>query len=858
MKRYDALWDHLLMKGAGDIRALLTLNTDVAMGCTLAVRASLTKPSLLRQASLHFPLTHLGLSVNQSIRLFNPSDQNVVVQLHLAHSDLSDGDAKDGGEDSSSFHVSSELMAGSVIPPHGQAEFGPIFFTPLLRKQLSATLYIRNNLTLMQTVVIKGEGGSGKLVFEDAGVQKDSLNIIIDEVALGLNKQQIPALPPSGFEVLRTFIARNSGNLPLFIQEFSIDGGGCQQFGFRLHNCGKFSLKPGEHTSFTVSYRPDFSSSLVKHQLVVTSSLGTTHVPLLATISPHLLPVLNSLQPPLPWETSMRSLGLNSAVIGGILLAAFAAFEWNKAPSTQKAVPSALPAAVSSVQSVSSSSETDASKSKTVADGVEPESGTVAKSSTVPSASAASTKSKKSSKEKPRRDSLEGSSPASQSAVSVTGDEVPLHNGATANKKQQQSERDRSDSLESVSSVSSTQSQSQPAAENKNVTFAEKPVELEKKQSPPDLKKQAPGILKHSKTFPSAASSVDSNPPMPAQSRAPLSLPPNSKPSTSASPNSVAAGSEPKHQTQSAAAGSLGDSKVTQNGRVSPSSEPSKPAASGKSAPIATQQPYVSAAVKSGAAVSTPSPPAVVLPGGIAHLQPAVTAADRSRGDTLEWNVAMDSSDGIEGHVAPGPSTLHSIDKMYRSMTNLPASFSQSNQPGIRPSAGDATVSQSVLDDAVLKAKAKEKIKQFVVGDANSSSSFIPGSQQFGGSSRPPAPVTRAFSAPAASISQPSLASNQSWQMPSFAPDTSFPAQQQSFPASNRPLNDLSSIWGGAPSATPAPFAAALSTSTWGLPGSFSSVQPQQQQSNGTDHVAVPQQPSALDESLFFFDTIEE
>ncbi len=861
MKRYDALWDHLLMKGAGDIRALLTLNTDVAMGCTLAVRASLTKPSLLRQASLHFPLTHLGLSVNQSIRLFNPSDQNVVVQLHLAHSDLSENDAKDGGEDSSSFHVSPELMAGAVIPPHGQADFGPIFFTPLLRKQLSATLYIRNNLTLMQTVVIKGEGGSGKLVFEDAGVQKDSLNIIIDEVALGLNKQQVPVLPPSGFEVLRTFIARNSGNLPLFIQEFSIDGGGCQNFGFRLHNCGKFSLKPGEHTSFTVSYRPDFSSSLIKRQLVVTSSLGTTQVPLLATISPHLLPVLNSLQPPLPWESAMRSLGLNSAVIGGILLVAFAAHEWNKGPTSENATSPALPV-VSSVESAPPSSATDASKSKLVSECAEPEIGAntraflflcfvitslAAKSSTVTAASTAPTKSKKS-KEKLRRDSLD-----SQSAASPATDDALLTSNVPVNKKQPQSQRDRSDSLESASSQSSTQSQPQPVVENKNVSFAEKPVELEKKQSPPDLKKQAPSILKQSKTPPST-SSFDSNSSVPAPTRAVPPPPSNGKPAAAPS-NPVSAGSDPKAQSPSVTTGSLGDPKASQIGSVSSTSEPNKSASSGKSASVATQQLQTSASI----AKATASQPAVVLPNGIAHLQPAVTAADRSRGDTLEWNVALDSSDGVEGLVPPGPSTLHSIDKMYRSMSALPSSFSQSTQPAVRSSVGEASVSQSVLDDAVLKAKAKEKIKQFVVGDANTAASFVPGAQQFASSSRPPASVTRAFSAPPAAISQPSLTSSQSWQMPAFVPENSFPTQQQSFPAPSRPLNDLSSIWSGASAATPAPFAAALSTSTWGLAGSYSSVSPQQQQqSNIAEHVAVPQQPSALDESLFFFESIDE
>jgi hypothetical protein len=476
-----------------------------------------------------------------------------------------------------------------------------------------------------------------------------------------------------------------------------------------------------------------------------------------------------------------------------------------------------------------------------------------AKLSSVP-AVAASTKSKKN-KDKTRRDSLD-----SQSAASPAADESPSASIAPANKKHPHSQRDRSDSLESASSQSSTQSQSQHVAENKNVSFAEKPVELEKKQSPPDLKKQAPSILKQSKTPPSA-SSVDANPSASAPSRAAPPLHSNGKSTATAPSSSVSSGSESKSQSQVvaqsqvAAAGSLGDPKASQNGRVSPASEPNKSAAPTKSVPAATQQPQVSAPI----AKAAPPKPAVVLPNGIAHLQPAVSAADRSRGDTLEWNVALDSSDGIEGLVPPGPSTLHSIDKMYRSMSAVPSSFSQSTQPAVRSSVGDASVPQSVLDDAVLKAKAKEKIKQFVVGDASAASSFVPGAQQFVASSRAPAPVTRAFSAPPAAIPQPSHASNQSWQIPAFVPENSFPTQQQSFPSSNRPLNDLSSIWGGAPSATPAPFTATLATSTWGLAGSFSSVPPPppQQPPSIAENVAAPQ-PSPLDESLFFFESIDE
>jgi len=403
---------------------------------------------------------------------------------------------------------------------------------------------------------------------------------------------------------------------------------------------------------------------------------------------------------------------------------------------------------------------------------------------------------------------------------------------------------------------SQASTQSQPVVENKNVSFAEKPIELEKKHSPPDSKKQTTGILKQSKSTPPAAASSDSNATASPSFRTTAPPPSNTKPAAVAPSNHASFGTDQKHSTSAvAAANAAGDAKAAQNGKSSLASGPGKLVSSGSSIPVATQQSYTSASsVKVGAPLSTPSLPMNILPGNIAHLQPAVTSADSSRGDTLEWNVAMDSSDGVDMLAAPGPSTLHSIDKMYRSMT-MPPSFSQSTLPTIRPSLADAAAPQSTLDEAALKAKAREKIKQFVVGDINSSS-FASNAPQFVSSSRPA--VTRSFSAPSGSISQPSLASNQSWQMPSFVTDNSFASQQQAFPAPNRPLADtISSIWGGTPSAAPAPFAAPLSTSSWGLGGPFSSVSPQQDVTV-SQISGLQQQPSVADENLFFFESIDE
>jgi hypothetical protein len=225
----------------------------------------------------------------------------------------------------------------------------------------------------------------------------------------------------------------------------------------------------------------------------------------------------------------------------------------------------------------------------------------------------------------------------------------------------------------------------------------------------------------------------------------------------------------------------------------------------------------------------------------------------------LEWNVALESSDGVEGCAAPGPSTLHSIDKMYRNMSAAPPSFPLGSQAAVRPSFADASGSQSALDDAVLKAKAKEKIKQFVVGDASAATSYASGASQFTASSRPPVAVTRSFSAPVSTMPQPSITPNQPWQIP-FVPENNFPAQQQVFPAPNRPLADPLSIWGASSAAPPVPFNSALTTPSW---GSFASITPQPQNSSIVEHAVVPltsgqQQPAVADESLFFFESIDE
>jgi hypothetical protein len=68
-------------EGNTEIRGTLTVNTDVVMGYTLAVRASLAMPVVPQARSLDFALTQVGARVGQVVPVHNPSDHAITVQI---------------------------------------------------------------------------------------------------------------------------------------------------------------------------------------------------------------------------------------------------------------------------------------------------------------------------------------------------------------------------------------------------------------------------------------------------------------------------------------------------------------------------------------------------------------------------------------------------------------------------------------------------------------------------------------------------------------------------------------------------------------------------------------------------------
>ncbi|KAL6067249.1 hypothetical protein QOT17_009046 [Balamuthia mandrillaris] len=323
LQRREQIWKRLTeneeaSNGIVEVRGSLTVNTDVIMGYTLAIRAQLVKPSVVTTPTIDFSLTQVGFAAQHNIGLVNPSDHPLHVQL-LPLPEQNPGTSLEEGEEdetlmpvsptASSFYLPPAALEERIVPPHTVIDLGPIFFNPLNLEKMNVTLYVKNNLTIVDNILLIGEGGSGRLqFFEERKGELDELLFALDRSLLS----HCTSNDPSVFErkevkVTKKFVATNVGNLPLDIESIGIQGYKCRGYGFEVQECGSRSLKPGEQLELTITFRPDFSSSLVRRELTVETVQGDYTFSLVATLPYDLLPLCVDSQPHTQLEETIKN-----------------------------------------------------------------------------------------------------------------------------------------------------------------------------------------------------------------------------------------------------------------------------------------------------------------------------------------------------------------------------------------------------------------------------------------------------------------------------------------------------------------------------------------------------------------------
>uniref|UniRef100_A0A673CUU4 Transmembrane protein 131 n=1 Tax=Sphaeramia orbicularis TaxID=375764 RepID=A0A673CUU4_9TELE len=332
-------WKELKERSGHKIEAMFEVNTDLQKNVQAKITAQLTWPSLVNSSQrILFPLTNTNSSSDEEVILQNPADVPVFVQvLPLAllpnpsvfSGKLADrlplGNLSNINIDTNTleFQVhrnqvsikrsSTGFVEGSTRPfvfnlflLPGEVKSFSVRFTPISNHSVSSLLIIRNNLTVIDTIVLHGRGTTESLkVAGKAPGQGSSLRFKMTEALLKDCTEKTKVKEPN-FTLKRTFRVENTGLLPITIRSAEINGQACEGYGFKVLNCQEFALKPNASKDLIILFTPDFTSSRVIRELKLVTCGGSEFVFVLnASLPYHMLAACAETLPRPSWELEL-------------------------------------------------------------------------------------------------------------------------------------------------------------------------------------------------------------------------------------------------------------------------------------------------------------------------------------------------------------------------------------------------------------------------------------------------------------------------------------------------------------------------------------------------------------------------
>ncbi|CAG5861938.1 unnamed protein product [Menidia menidia] len=332
-------WKELKEQSGHKIEAVFEVNTDLQKNVQAKITAHLTWPSLVNSSQhITFPLTNTNSSSEEEVILQNPADVPVYVQvLPLAllpnpsvfSGKLADrlplGNLSNINIDTNTFEfqvhrnqtslirTSTGFVEGSTRPfvynlllLPGEVKTFSVRFTPLGNRSVSSLLIVRNNLTVIDTIVLHGQGTteSLKVAGKPPGLGS-SLRFKMTEALLKDCTEKIKIKEPN-FTLKRTFRVENTGLLPITIRSAVINGQACEGYGFKVLNCQEFALKPNASKDLIILFTPDFTSSRVIRELKLVTHGGSEFVFVLnASLPYHMLASCAETLPRPSWELEL-------------------------------------------------------------------------------------------------------------------------------------------------------------------------------------------------------------------------------------------------------------------------------------------------------------------------------------------------------------------------------------------------------------------------------------------------------------------------------------------------------------------------------------------------------------------------
>uniref|UniRef100_A0A673WII7 Transmembrane protein 131 n=1 Tax=Salmo trutta TaxID=8032 RepID=A0A673WII7_SALTR len=330
-------WRELKDRSGHQVEAVFEVSTDLQKTVQATITAQQIWPSLVNASQqITFPLTNTNSSSEMEVVLENPADVPVYVQIlplalypnpsvfvgklgnrfplgKLSNIDTKSLEFQVNRNLSSVKKGSSGFVEGSTRPlvynvvlQPGEVKSFSLRFTPSGNHSVSSLLIVRNNLTVIDVIVVHGQGTTGSL--QVAGTPPgpgSSLLFQMTEASLKDCTEKIKSKEPKS-TLRRTFRLENTGLLPLYIRSAEINGQPCQGYGFKVLNCQQFALKPNASEDLVILFTPDFTSSRVIRELKLVTEGGSEFVFVLnASLPFHMLASCTETLPRPSWELEL-------------------------------------------------------------------------------------------------------------------------------------------------------------------------------------------------------------------------------------------------------------------------------------------------------------------------------------------------------------------------------------------------------------------------------------------------------------------------------------------------------------------------------------------------------------------------
>ncbi|KAL2348409.1 hypothetical protein Fmac_002409 [Flemingia macrophylla] len=291
--------------------------------------------SVLEDPEVLFPMIQVGSYVSRWITVKNPSQQPVVMQLilnsgeiinecrglvDLVHPSSSSNLVLDEGVNPKKygFSVPDNALTEAYVHPHDHVTLGPIIFYPSDRCGWSGSALIRNNLSGIEGIPLRGYGGLLSLVLLERSERVGSVDF-----DLKMPKTLNFSLPYTLLHVkeitsacsrhlVKELYAKNTGDLPLQVKSIRVSGRECGLDGFKILFCEGFALEPGESTKLLISYQTDFSAAVVHRDLELVLATGIFLLPMKASFPYDMLNIC---------KRSMYWMRLKKSLLGFLLVA---------------------------------------------------------------------------------------------------------------------------------------------------------------------------------------------------------------------------------------------------------------------------------------------------------------------------------------------------------------------------------------------------------------------------------------------------------------------------------------------------------------------------------------------------------